>query len=303
MMRVATYQHNTSMIQQNMRLQVEINKRNEQISTGLKSVNWGGIADDSQMIIKLESDVTRTQSYIDNLRVSQEETQVYYDTVSHMIEKLDLLMANISGAISNEQLTDAELVASAQAVYDDMIAALNTQYQGRYLFSGTDTTTPPVDITDADYDTPFTLGDPADTDYYQGDNVRKSVKADNGYTITYGVNADEAAFEEALRAMDMLINTPGDDDTRDGTMDLLIASSNKMITLQHTLSLNATTMLNHQDAHEASLTQLENFTAELKQADIASVSTELANYETQLQAAFSTTAKIINLTILDYLRT
>lgn len=199
-------------------------------------------------------------------------------------------------------MTDNELLAEAKAAYEEIAALMNVQYNDRYLFGGANTSKPPVDIDDPDYGSPFAIGGPADTGYYQGDATVQQVRAAEGYNISYGVTADNSAFEQALRGLDMLISSPGDDDVRDASYDLLQASSDEFAVIQHQISVDATTVQDRKDEHDTTQTQLQNTLATIKETDIATASTELSSIETQLEASYSATAKLLDLTILDYLR-
>jgi flagellar hook-associated protein 3 FlgL len=302
--RVATYPQVRYSTGQNMRLNAQYAGTSNQIASGLKSQNWGGLAKEANAVTKLEADLKQTESYITGLQAAQSEVTAMYNVVSNMIKEIDEIMADISAAISGSLLQPGELQATAEALYDAVIFSLNTQYQDRYLFAGANTGNAPVDVNDPDYllVSPFAAGDPANTDYYQGDNTVQSVQAGDGYRIDYGINANESAFEEILRGLSMLIALPGDKPTQDASLDLLISASDQLVSIQHALSVDATKIEAQIDVHETTVTELENTIANIKEVDLARASTELAATETQLEASFSATGRLLSLSILDFLR-
>src|SRR3546814_8053110 len=103
----------------------------------------------------------------------------------------------------SSDLQDVPLYTFSATFLAEIESLLNTQHEDRYLFAGSQTNTRAVDLSDAAY-TPqaglpgtFT----ADLDYYQGDTLQLSVRSAETFETTYGITADEPAFEELLRAL------------------------------------------------------------------------------------------------------
>ena len=300
--RVSTYATINYNTQQNMRLSVEYAKTNQQIVSGLKSETYSGVAKDTQAIIQIDKEVSRTQTFIDRITAVEGELDTMYDTISSMIGELDILVGDVSAAISGDLLTPAELQNAAAAAYDSMIAAMNVTFQGRFLFAGANSANRPVDVTDPTYPTPFAALSAPSTNYYQGDNTVLSIQADEDYTIDYGIRADNSAFEETLRAINMLINSPATAAERDQAMSLFSSASAGLRNIQHQISTDAEKLERVKNSHEVAINHLQNRVSTLRETDVAEASTRLASIETQLEASFSTTGRILNLTILDYLR-
>jgi hypothetical protein len=61
--RVATYPFTNTLIAENMRLQVKYADINTQISSGLKSQDYKGIARDSQYLLAVESSADKLEAY------------------------------------------------------------------------------------------------------------------------------------------------------------------------------------------------------------------------------------------------
>ena len=103
---------------------------------------------------------------------------------------------------------------------NELASLLNTQYDGRYLFAGSRTETAPVDMSAYSNTTSATT---ADTSYYQGNDELASAKVSTSQSITYGVTADNTAFEQAMRAFSMITNatsSPADSTTLSSALNL-----------------------------------------------------------------------------------
>jgi len=122
--------------------------------------------------------------------------------------------------------TDATAIQqNAQQMLQEMGSLLNTQYAGSYLFGGGQTTNPPVDVSNASYPA-MTLPSTASTSYYKGDDEIMSVRVSDTDTVSYGVTADNPAFEQALRALNLVANnSPLSSDALNEAMSLTKARS------------------------------------------------------------------------------
>ena len=91
---------------------------------------------------------------------------------------------------------DVPLDSQIDALLGDLEAALNTRFDGRYLFGGSRTDQAPVSLPDP----PPSVADPSL--YYRGDQVRLSVRADLGVELDDGVTADAPApFAQLIGAL------------------------------------------------------------------------------------------------------
>ena len=79
----------------------------------------------------------------------------------------------------------------------------------RFLFAGGEIETRPVDISNGTYTTPVITGPPnpnfdqtVDAGYYEGDSAVQSTRIDDNFTVSYGILANESAFEKLIRTLD-----------------------------------------------------------------------------------------------------
>ncbi len=300
-MRISTAGMNTQMISQAMRVQSTYAEALTQQASGNKSESLSGLNGQAGAAISLKADIETSEhlaTQAENAASKLEEAYSTVGTIADIVEKMRVAISSgLDGTVS-----DASTVQSAAAGYlEDVVDLLNTKYADSYLFSGTSAQTKPVDLTDTDYDP--TTGS-ADTDYYQGSDTLAAVMVDSGSGKSYGVTADEAAFEQVLRALSMLeamTTDPADTATMQSAFDLLGTATTGLGEIQETLS-NQTDALNTIVDGQTEFQIYANEALEsLTQIDVAEASAKVAQQEVLLQASFATLSSLKSISVLDYL--
>lgn len=299
--RIASFVSNTNINRSSMRLQAEFSKLTQQAASGLKSETYSGIARDTQYLLKLEADLAASKRMAADLTTVTTRLETSFDALNGMTDMIAGTIANVSAAISGGQLSPDEMLARAQASYDSMSAALNTKIGDRYLFGGSATGAPPVDVADPAYPI-FTIPSAPNTAYYQGNHDAHTVRAANGLDIDYSIHADQPGFEKALRAMNLIINNPGDNATLTEALGLLQEANDEIGVMAHRVSLHAGTVENQLAARSATTTHLTNTINDLRGVNVADATVRAKEIESQLTASFSLTATLLSLRIVDYLR-
>jgi flagellar hook-associated protein 3 FlgL len=178
---------------------------------------------------------------------------------------------------------------------------LNTQYDGQYVFSGARTSTAAVDLTN------FASGtgslSTADTSYYQGDNHVASVRVANDQTVSYGLNANNPAFEQVVRVLKFVANSSTLSST-DITNALKVADTalDAVSTVQAKLS-NADAQIQSAKSLQTDYqSYAKSLGTDLTSVDVAAVTAQLSTYQAQLTASYSALAKIQSLNLANYLK-
>ncbi|POR51893.1 flagellin [Bosea psychrotolerans] len=300
--RIATFALNDRMLAASLRTQAKMGEVQVQEASGSVSTDYGGLGGSAKTLVSLEVSLARSKAYANAADEAGSRIDVMYDALTSMTDMLSSFRASLSGAISasTTDASDTTLISTAQNYLTEFASLLNTQFEGRYLFAGSDTTQPAVDLTNyaaTDVDT-------ADTSYYQGNATTASVRVSSERTVNYGVTGDDTAFEQALRALSAVANatTTPDSDTLQAISDLVVSAVDAVSAVQGRLSVNAATL------ERASATQADyqDFTSglisDVRDVDITAVAAQLSSYETQLQASYAALAKIQSLNLLDYLK-
>ncbi len=300
-MRVATFAASSQMLDAAMRVQARMAEMNLQQASGVKSTDYGGLGRDSKTLIKLETLMSRSKAYSTSIKEASNRIEVMYTSLTSVTDLLSDFRAQITANLSGDaDAVSATVLTSAAAAYvDELASILNTQYEGRHLFAGSLTETKPIDLTGyiADIST-------KSTDYYKGDDIPASVKASSEVTLTYGVTADDSAFEQAIRGLSVLgqsTETP-DSDMLKAVYNLLSSALNETTALVSGLSVTSTTLDRMQVQQDRYQNILTANISNVRDVDIAELTVKLKIYDTQLSASYSSLAKIMSINLQDYLR-
>jgi flagellar hook-associated protein 3 FlgL len=173
-----------------------------QISTGKVADSFAGIGSDSSRLVSLQNAEARVNQYLNNAQiVDQRLTSMETDTsqLFTIASKFKTLLVN---GLNADQSSDLNLGQQAQDLLNQVQGLLNSQLDGRYLFSGSATDTSPVDVNAAGFAAPGSVyPGPPDTGYYQGNNTTLSARVDDNYDLKYGITADSSGFEELIRSL------------------------------------------------------------------------------------------------------
>lgn len=297
MSRIATFPHQTNLNNQNLRIQSELANRQTQISSGLRSSTYDGIARDTKPLLDLQANINQLQTQNSSNNIVLGRMNEMSSTINTILD----VMNNFTTSLNSAAISPAELETNATAALGEVVSLLNRQVEGRFLFSGAATNTAPIDINDIDYG-PFTSPTAPDTDYYKGDDTILQVEAIDGFNIPYGITADNPGFEGLLRALSLVAQNPADDNAISEARTLVASSRLETIDVNQRLNINRNALSRRIDENENIITRLENQASELVNVDVTEATVELTNFETQLEASFSVLTRILNLSLVDFLR-
>lgn len=298
--RIATYAHSQSLAQELMRLQSTYSKGQMQASSGLKSTTYQGISTSTQRLLNLQSDYSRITGQSENAQIALDRVNSMYSAVQSMLDMITAAQSMITGTGSGAGYDSNALQNEATQARDEFVSSLNTKQAGRYLFGGGVTDAAPVDVTAAGYGG-ATSPSAENTSYYQGDGYQASVNASDSLSIQYGMTADQPAFEMALRAYDLLISNPSDQAAIQEAYALFDDAFDAMNTLQTQLSNQATALENQINRNADELNLLDGLIEDIQNVDLAEVTVRLSELETQLEASYALTTKLLTLNLHDYL--
>jgi len=272
-----------------------------QEASGLKSGDLAAYGADTQHVVNLQVSVSRAQSYIDAATLADSKVQVMYAAVGQISDLVTKLRTALSAASTASSTAVGSAISTSQQLLQQMGGILNTQYDGQYLFSGARTSSAAVDLST------FATGTgsltTADTSYYQGDAQLASVRVSDGQSVTYGVAADNSAFEQVMRALKYVANSSTLSST-DITNVMKIADSavDAVATVQAKLSSSASQIESASTLQSDFKSYAESLGTDLTSVDVASVTAQLSTYQAQLTASYSAMAKIQSLNLASYLR-
>ncbi len=298
--RVATYPFTNTLIAENMRLQVKYADINTQISSGLKSQDYKGIARDSQYLLAVESSADKLEAYNANANITLSQINTMYTTMARLQDIANSILHDITASLGGDLVPSAVLTNQATIGMNEAASLLNLTIAGRHVFAGSDIDTPPVDLTDPGWiaQTPPSV---ANTSYYQGNAVVNAVQVSESLTISYGVKADNPAFEQLLRAFNLIANNPGNTAALVEASGLVQQSVDDIANVQGVLSSQSRSIEDQIDKNTQDRTYIKDLASTIKEVDIPSASVYLTEIQTQLEAAYTASVRILNMSLTKYL--
>jgi flagellar hook-associated protein 3 FlgL len=300
-MRVATFANSQQMIAAALRTQSTMSEQQMQEASGVISTDFGGYGSKSQQIIDLQVSTDRAQSYIDTATQVGSKIEVMYSAVDSIADLLTEFRSALTAASNATSNDTTSVQQSAQDMLQQMAALLNTQYSGKYVFGGARTDTAPVDVSSTAYPAQ-TSPSSASTSYYQGDNEIAGARVSDTQTVSYGITADNSAFEQAMRAMNLVANaSPLSSTTLEEALTLTVSAVDATGVVQSKIS-NAASSIERASAFQTEYKSFaETLGSDLTAVDVAAVTASLSTYEAQLQASYSAIAKVQSLNLASYL--
>jgi len=300
-MRVATFAQSNRMIADAMRVESVMANKQIQESSGVVSTDFGGYGSDAQHVVNLQVSVTRAQSYIDAATLADSKVQVMYSAVGSVTDILTQLRSQLSAASTGSSTEVNSVIGSAQQMLEQMGSLMNTQYDGQYVFAGGKTETAPVDLSSFSSGAGSTTI--ADTSYYNGDSEIASVRVAANETVSYGVTADNSAFEEVMRVLKFVANsTTLSSADITSALDLASTALDDTAAVQAKLSSAASAIETGSARQTDYKSYAETLSNDLTSVDVAAITAQLSTYQTQLTASYSALGKILSLNLSSYLK-
>jgi len=303
MTRISTFGQNNFAVNSLMQVQSNLAEVQMQISTELVSDSYKDIASDTVMLKSLEADLEKSSNTVANAEMVAGRVDTMYSAVGNMVDIMAQYQVMLSGAISGETAESAAINENAQASLESFETQANLQMGGRYLFGGSNTSTPPVDVSDPPY-TPQTSPSSVSYDYYQGDDQEAAFYTSESEKITYGITGDEEAFEKAIRALSIGANTsenPADQDAFLEAYDLVNEALDELLIIQSELSTTASTLEREIDMELDYQLKLDAMIGDIQNVDLAAVISEQEQLQVLLEASYNVTVSMSKMNLFEFL--
>ena len=180
-----------------------------------------------------------------------------------------------------------------------MATALNVNFDGRYVFSGTASNSKPVPNINV---APVVNG-VADANYYAGSPESSGMRADENIEYDFPVRADDPAFQKIYAAAHSAMKAfaAGDMDGLRRSLDLMQAGQQDLVGVQAKVNMQILNVTDINDRLNSMNLYWKGMTEKVGKTDIVAASTQIASYEAVLQATFQVYARLSQLKLSDYL--
>ena len=288
-------------------VQSNLDKTQEQLSTGLQIVKPSDAPDKAALVTRLQSELSRQTSYQDtlktvNVRLTAEETALKNTSdVMYRIKELATQAANDTLSPQDRQSVAIEL----QTMRDQLLSLANTRdSNGNYLFSGSKSSTPAFSQ-DAKGQVTY-QGDQARMKVNIGDNRRINLNLPGSDVYTRVVRDDGKGGKSAVdffKSMDDLVSA-----VKTGDHTNIQRGLSEVDTLQNGISeglgqigADLTVVDMQNNVLDQVVLNLKSTKSDVEDLDYTAAITKMNKDQLALQAAQSSFAKISQLSLFQYL--
>jgi flagellar hook-associated protein 3 FlgL len=256
-----------------------------EISSGVSVTSIGKNPVAAAQNVQLLNQISRDDSFTQTNSLTEGMLQVTDSALGSVVTQLNQAVALASQA-NNATLNSSQLIAVANqltGIRDEVLSLANTNYQGQYVFGGSQTGS-----------VPFTLNtstSPA-TVTYNGDSNVNTLVSPTGQSVQLNLPGDQIFTSPAASVLGVLNNlisdfTSGAPGSGIADATTLTSSLNFVSEQRVTLDNSITRLTAASAAASVESTQLTVVQTNLMQADIPSISTDLALTESQQTALIS----------------
>jgi len=318
MTRVSTYGTSQLLLGYTLQTQNRIVGSQEQIASGYKAQDYKGVARDVVALEGAKSLRDRLEGYIRNNRLIENRVQTNDNALRALGDIADELRLTVTTAVATNSGT--ALSGKVRDLFDRAVDVLNRQVDGRYVFAGSRTSTPPVSITSV---SALLTTSPIANAFANDSNVL-SAQIDDALTVNYGVLASDVAttlFSEMQRILQFDAGTlpsgaaaftpagaftnPLPTNQRDFLAGELATLSSMTEGVQDIVAQNgisARTLDDVTTRHEQAVIAAKAFIGDLQDADAAEAISNLNRDQTALEASYQVLSQLTRLNLLDFLR-
>jgi len=255
-------------------------------------------------VLGYRTNLALTDQYQENIQQGKtrlEFNEITLDLASDLVNTARGLAADYSG--SNLSAAKRQSVAlQVKDLYDQVMQMANSKFNGNYIFSGHATSTAPFSR-DANFNATYN-GDDGELRIMVSDNVEVNIVADGRSIFQDAANGGVNIFDELKNLIDGLENPDpvAGSAQIEATVDVL-QDGRDQINSRRSEYAPVLYRLQATDEYMTNLRpKVEGAMASLEQADITKAVVELQNLELAYETTIATAARIIQPSLLDFLR-
>jgi len=271
----------------------------QQIATGklinMPSDNPAGAAS----LVRNVADQSQTDQFLQNTSAVEGLLQTADSTLSSVVEALNKAISlGVQGGTSTVSFEDQQQIAQqVQGIQNQILQLANVSYQGNYIFAGTETKT-----------VPFTANPAApDGVTYNGNDNTNSVGIAEGRSIQInlpGSQIFQGAGGDVMGSLQQLVTAlQSGDVTNIGNATTQLGTALNYVSQQRVFYGNAVNQLtSNQSFLQQEQVNLQSQADTLDAVNMAQAATTLSQAQVTQSATLAALAKIIPVTLLDYLK-
>ncbi|MFC4725180.1 flagellin [Glycocaulis abyssi] len=303
-MRISTQAASQSALMDLMRAQRELYESSQQISTGMKAPDLKGYGNQAETILFARGALARSDNFVDASK-----------RLASRLDVQDLALNEMSDAVQDLRLAlttndGTFLMNDVQSAFSRFTAAINTQFNGSFIFGGTRTDALPFTA-----DTIGQVQGAADiADLFQNSAKAQTGRIEENTTVETGFLASDLATELMEIFARIADFNDGPDGPFDGTVteaqqnflsteigNVIAAFENISVALGKNGSMQAR-LENAQRSNAQRSDYLTGMIAGLEEADMAEAATRLAQAQAAVQVSALVFSDMSQVSLLPFLR-
>ena len=227
------------------------------------------------------------------------------DSVSVLLQARDLTVQGANSGALNLQAREA-LAAQIESLRDTLVSQANTTYQGRSIFAGTSNTGAAVTVVPADPTIPgstrtYVSNSSSGTSVDRRIDANTLVRVDVEGAKAFGSDA-AGGTGSVFATLDRIAQTLRDGGNVSGELDTLDGHRNAMLMELGGVGARQNQVLGAETRALATKTALVTQLSGIEDVDLAATVVELQTQEVAYKAALGATARVLQPTLLDFLR-
>lgn len=305
--RVTNYTQSQFLLNEFMRVQKRMSTTQEQISTGKVGDQFKDISEDAGVLLAAKRADARTQGYMDAggelaSRLALQDVQI-----TTLADHTSDLRQNVMDALANNK--GLAFMESVDGIFRMAVNILNSRVDGRYVYGGTRTDVPPVNV-----DSLAELAAAPSVDaVFDNNQTKPSMQIDDGETIEFGALASDLGTQlfTAIRNIAQFNagpNGPFSDDLTAAQRTFLEGELATVVAAADGLNLEAAKNGVHQnevddalERHDASQVVIKSLISDIEDVDMAEAVTRLNQTQVAAQATARMIAQLNDLSLLNFL--
>ena len=187
MTRISSYGQSQLLIQQMLRNNEQLGRSQVQVSTGKVATTYAELDRNVSPLLGARNTGERIEALIRSNKQVEQRLDLYNTTLGEIATVAEDVRQDLIQAVNLN--SPVGFIEKLESNISRLSNLLNTTFNGRYIFSGSKTTTPAISIQNSAE--LLALADPADA--FQNDQLKTSASVDENQQMTYGMLAEEVA--------------------------------------------------------------------------------------------------------------
>ncbi|MDD2539422.1 MAG: flagellar hook-associated protein FlgL [Desulfuromonadaceae bacterium] len=279
----------------------KLDKINELISTGSNVNRPSDDPINTRLLLDIGDKVSAGDQYLSNIQKASTWQQITNTALTGMSDTMQLaktLVATITNG-SSDAAARQNAVSQLTALKQQMVDMGNTQNGDQYIFGGANNTTPPFNN-----NSPYYTGDESALKVEIGTSTTQQINipgnqlltSDGAVTQPYGATNIFKAFDDLITAVNAN-DVPG----IQAGAQALEAGANQINNAVSDVAARVTRLDSMAKLNQNTKNTLLDVYGNTQNVDYAKMAVELTQQQTAFNASLSATAKISQMSLLDYL--